>query len=158
MARALPAKKLKVFKTHIGFHDLLVAAPSMKAAAEAWGSDAKIFAQGFAARTGDAGEVEAALAEPGTVLKRPHGQKGAWRAEPQAVQAPKAGKRRKDEARKAAAAHKRKAAAEKKARAAAEKKAKKDARDELAEIERQEAELRAKRQRLQKKFHLRAVK
>ena len=33
--------KLKVYRTPIGFHDAYVAAPSQKAALDAWGSDAK---------------------------------------------------------------------------------------------------------------------
>ena len=37
--------KLKVFRTPIGFHDAYVAAPSQKAALEAWGADSNIFAQ-----------------------------------------------------------------------------------------------------------------
>jgi predicted nucleic acid-binding Zn-ribbon protein len=41
-------QKLKVFRTPIGFHDAYVAAPSQKAALEAWGADSNIFAQGIA--------------------------------------------------------------------------------------------------------------
>src|SRR5690348_7625250 len=47
---AMP-RALKVFKTHIGFHDLIVAAPSMKAAAAAWEASPRLFAQGFAEQT-----------------------------------------------------------------------------------------------------------
>ncbi len=46
-------RPLKVFKTHIGFYDLVVAAPSMKAAAQAWDVHPHIFAQGFAAQTNE---------------------------------------------------------------------------------------------------------
>jgi hypothetical protein len=158
------ARALKVFKTHIGFYDLIVAAPSMKAAAAAWNSDPRIFSQGFAGRTENEKDVAAALAEPGTVLKRPHGQGGAsraepaWRAEPAAIAAPKAGKANKAVAAKAEQARKRKAAEGKKAQAAADRKARQDAAGELAEIERQEAELREKRRKLRKKFHLHSVK
>jgi hypothetical protein len=35
--------RLKVFRTPIGFHDAYIAAPSQKAALEAWGSDKDIF-------------------------------------------------------------------------------------------------------------------
>ena len=47
------AKKLKVYRTSIGFFDLAIAAPSMKAAAEAWGAGSDIFKRGFAKQTED---------------------------------------------------------------------------------------------------------
>jgi colicin import membrane protein len=72
------AKKLKVYRTSIGFFDLAVAAPSMKAAAEAWGSDPDIFKRGFAKQTDDAKAVEATLAAPGVVLRRPVGSDGEF--------------------------------------------------------------------------------
>ena len=72
------AKKLKVYRTSIGFFDLAVAAPSMKAAAEAWGSDVDIFSRGFAEQTDDPKIVEATLAAPGVVLRRPVGSDGAF--------------------------------------------------------------------------------
>lgn len=37
MAKAKRNRKLKVYRTPIGFHDAYVAAPSQKAALEAWG-------------------------------------------------------------------------------------------------------------------------
>jgi hypothetical protein len=148
-------RALKVFKTHIGFYDLLVAAPSMKAAAKAWQSDVRLFAQGFAAVTKEANEVKAALAQPGVVLRKAHGQKGEWQEQPAAIAAPKVSKAKK----KAAAAEvKRRHAEEKKAKAQAARQAKQDAEAELREIEEQEAALREKRRRLQKKFRLHSVK
>ena len=72
------AKKLKVFRTSIGFFDLAVAAPSMKAAADAWGADVDIFKRGFAEQTDDPKIVEATLAAPGVVLRRPVGSHGAF--------------------------------------------------------------------------------
>jgi hypothetical protein len=36
-------RKLKVYRTAIGFHDAYVAAPNQKAALEAWGSNANLF-------------------------------------------------------------------------------------------------------------------
>jgi hypothetical protein len=33
-------RKLKTFQTSLGFYDLAIAAPSMKAGLEAWGADA----------------------------------------------------------------------------------------------------------------------
>ena len=41
-------RKLKVFRTPIGFHDAYVAAPSQKAALQAWGTDTDLFARGVA--------------------------------------------------------------------------------------------------------------
>jgi hypothetical protein len=41
-------RKLKTYQTSLGFYDLVVAAPSMKAALEAWGSRSNLFHQGFA--------------------------------------------------------------------------------------------------------------
>jgi hypothetical protein len=41
-------RKLKVYQTFQGFYDLAIAAPSMKAALEAWGSNMNLFHQGFA--------------------------------------------------------------------------------------------------------------
>jgi hypothetical protein len=40
------ARKLKTYQTSLGFFDLAVAAPSMKAALEAWGADSNLFHQG----------------------------------------------------------------------------------------------------------------
>jgi len=70
MARAA---KLKVFRTPIGFHDAYVAAPSQKAALEAWGSDHNLFARGEAELVDDPALTEAPLAAPGTVIKRLRG-------------------------------------------------------------------------------------
>jgi colicin import membrane protein len=72
------AKKLKVFRTSMGFFELAIAAPSMKAAAEAWGTDPDIFRRGFAEQTEDRKIVEAAMAAPGVVLRRPVGSDGAF--------------------------------------------------------------------------------
>ena len=75
--RKLPAapkaRKLKVFRTAIGFHDAYVAAPSRKAALAAWGSDADLFARGVAEEVTDPALTAAALAEPGTVVRRSRG-------------------------------------------------------------------------------------
>ena len=44
----LMAKKLKTYQTSLGFFDQAIAAPSMKAALEAWGADSNLFHQGAA--------------------------------------------------------------------------------------------------------------
>jgi len=66
-------QKLKVFRTPIGFHDAYVAAPSQKAALEAWGADSNIFAQGIAEQVTDPQLMEDALANPGKVIKKVRG-------------------------------------------------------------------------------------
>jgi colicin import membrane protein len=73
------ARKLKTYRTSIGFFDLAVAAPSMKAALEIWGADSNLFHQGFAKETDDPAVVAATVARPGIVLRRPVGTAGAFR-------------------------------------------------------------------------------
>lgn len=65
--------KLKVFRTAIGFHDAYVAASNQKAALEAWGADANLFARGVAELVRDAELSEEPLAHPGKVIKRLRG-------------------------------------------------------------------------------------
>jgi hypothetical protein len=72
------ARKLKTFVTSAGFFDLAVAAPSMKAALEAWGSKSNLFHHGFAKETEDPKVVAATMAKPGVVLRRPVGSHGAF--------------------------------------------------------------------------------
>ena len=72
------ARKLKTYRTSVGFFDMAIAAPSMKAALEAWGSTSNLFHQGFAQETDDPKIVTAAMARPGVVLKRPVGSSGAF--------------------------------------------------------------------------------
>ena len=66
-------QKLKVFRTAIGFHDAYVAAPSRKAALEAWGADANIFAQGIAEQVTDPKLMEEPLSRPGEVIRKLRG-------------------------------------------------------------------------------------
>ena len=60
------------------FFDLAVAAPSMKAALEAWGSKNNLFQHGFAKVSEDPKVVAATMAHPGVVLRRPVGSTGAF--------------------------------------------------------------------------------
>lgn len=64
------ARKLHTFMTSVGFFDLAIAAPSMKAALEAWGTKTNIFRQGFAKEIDDPKIVAATKAKPGIVLRR----------------------------------------------------------------------------------------
>jgi len=66
-------QQLKVYRTPIGFHDAYVAAPSQKAALEAWGSDADLFARGVAERVDDPELMREPLAHPGEVIRRSRG-------------------------------------------------------------------------------------
>jgi len=72
------ARKLKTYVTSIGFFELAVAAPSMKAALEAWGTERNLFHQDFAKETDDPAIVAATMAQPGIVLKRSVGSRGAF--------------------------------------------------------------------------------
>ena len=72
-------RRLKTYQTSIGFFDLAIAAPSMKAAAQAWGSDTDVFKKGFAKETDDPKIVAATMAKPGVLLKRPVGSDGPFR-------------------------------------------------------------------------------
>jgi colicin import membrane protein len=72
------ARKLKTYVTSLGFFDQAIAAPSMKAALEAWGADSNLFHQGAAKETTDPDVVAATLAKPGVVLRRPVGSSGRF--------------------------------------------------------------------------------
>jgi len=72
-------RKLKTFVTSVGFFDLAIAAPSMKAALDAWGFKNNAFHQGFASETNDAKIIAAAMAQPGVVLRRPVGTNDEFR-------------------------------------------------------------------------------
>jgi hypothetical protein len=67
------ARKLKVFQTSLGFYDEAIAAPSMKAALEAWGANSNLFHQGMAKECNDPDIVAAAISKPGIILRRPVG-------------------------------------------------------------------------------------
>jgi hypothetical protein len=73
------AQKLKVFQTSLGFYDEVIAAPSMKAALEAWGAKSNLFQQGLAKESNDPDVVAAAMSKPGVVLRRPVGSDGAFK-------------------------------------------------------------------------------
>jgi hypothetical protein len=70
-------RRLKVFRTPTGFHDAYVAAPSRKAALEAWGASTDLFTAGIAEEVKDpsagSGEakkaIKAAHATPGEVAR-----------------------------------------------------------------------------------------
>ncbi|WP_426421780.1 cell envelope biogenesis protein TolA [Bradyrhizobium genosp. A] len=71
-------RKLKTFQTSLGFYDLAIAAPSMKAALDAWGAGSNLFHQGVAKEADDPDVVAATMSKPGVVLKRPAGSNGRF--------------------------------------------------------------------------------
>src|ERR1700733_10742102 len=80
MQGAIPpmARKLKTYQTSLGFFEQAIAAPSMKAALEAWGADSNLFHQGAAKESDDPDVIAATMAKPGVVLKRPVGPNGPF--------------------------------------------------------------------------------
>ena len=72
------ARKLKTYQTSLGFFEQAIAAPSMKAALEAWGADSNLFHQGVAKESHDPDVIAATMAKPGVVLKRPVGSDGPF--------------------------------------------------------------------------------
>ncbi|ULK97687.1 cell envelope biogenesis protein TolA [Bradyrhizobium sp. I71] len=71
-------RKLKTYQTSLGFYDQAIAAPSMKAALQAWGASSNLFHQGAAKETDDPDIVAATMAKPGVVLRRPVGSDGPF--------------------------------------------------------------------------------
>lgn len=67
------ARQLKVFRTSIGFHDAYVAAASQKAALQAWGADANLFARGMAEEITDPKLMQEPLSRPGEVVRTSRG-------------------------------------------------------------------------------------
>ena len=72
-------RKLKTYQTSLGFFDLAIAAPSMKAALQAWGADRNLFHDGVAKVSDDADVIAATMAVPGVVLKRPVGSRAPFK-------------------------------------------------------------------------------
>ena len=73
------ARKLKTYQTSLGFFDLAIAAPSMKAALEAWGADSNLFHQGAAHESDNPAVIAATMKTPGVVLRRPVGSNAPFR-------------------------------------------------------------------------------
>src|SRR5205807_934805 len=72
-------RKLKTYQASVGFFDLAIAAPSMKAALEAWGSKSNLFHQGVAKESSDPKVIAAAMSKPGVILRRPVGSNGPFK-------------------------------------------------------------------------------
>lgn len=163
-------RKLKVYQTSQGFYDLALAAPSMKAALEAWGASSNLFHQGFAKEADDDETIAAAMAKPGIVLKRPVGSSDPFRedadlptaasldlpqpkreARPKKAEAPKSRKTDEKAERRAAAAFEKERQKRQKQREKEEAEAAKARSKREAAIEKAEAALeKAKRDHEQK--------
>ncbi|NGM49313.1 hypothetical protein G5B46_06815 [Caulobacter sp. 602-2] len=90
MAKAPAKRRLKVYRAQFGFHDSVVAAPNQAAALAAWGTRQNLFAEGAASLVTDATVVEAALAHPGTPLRRAVGSTRGYSLEPDLPEVPEA--------------------------------------------------------------------
>jgi len=146
-------QKLKVFRTPIGFHDAYVAAPSQKAALEAWGADGNLFAQGIAEQVSDPELMEEPLASPGKVIKRVRGSTDEhFAALDRTARKPKQKAEETEEAPKPKAKPKpRPRREELDAAEQALEKAEKKQRKKLAELDEKIRELERKRRDLQRK-------
>jgi hypothetical protein len=71
-------RKLKTYQASLGFFDLAIAAPSMKAALEAWGADSNLFHQGAAKESDDPDVIATTMKRFGVVLRRPVGSNGPF--------------------------------------------------------------------------------
>ena len=71
------ARQLKVFSTPAGFFNAVVAAPSQKAALEAWGLRENVFANGAATVVTDPELIARALETPGEIVRVPVGSDAA---------------------------------------------------------------------------------
>ncbi|HEY2177285.1 MAG TPA: hypothetical protein VGH15_01765 [Caulobacteraceae bacterium] len=86
--------RLKVFQARLGFYDTVVAVPNQPAALRAWGVHQNLFADGQAGLANDKAAIEAAVARPGTVLKRPVGAEGKFEVDPATLPEPLSPRRR----------------------------------------------------------------
>jgi colicin import membrane protein len=82
LARTRMTRKLKTYQTSLGFYDLAIAAPSMKAALEVWGAGSNLFHQGVAKESSDPEVIAATMLKPGVVLRRPVGSDAPFSEHP----------------------------------------------------------------------------
>src|SRR3954452_20606113 len=71
------ARKLKTYQTSLGFFDEAIAAPSMKAALEAWGTKTNLFHQGVAKEVDDPDIIAATMRKLGSHSEAPYWLKWA---------------------------------------------------------------------------------
>jgi colicin import membrane protein len=82
LAATRMARKMKTYQASVGFYDLAIAAPSMKAALEAWGAGSNLFHQGVAKESNDPEVLAATMSKPGVVLRRPVGSDALFSEHP----------------------------------------------------------------------------
>jgi hypothetical protein len=144
-----PTRRLKVFRTPIGFHDAYVAVPSKKAALEAWGADSNLFAEGIAEQVDDPALMEEALERPGEVIRRLRGSEAEHVAALGAATLPRKGKEK--EKGKAKPKGPKPSRAELDAAEEALEKAEKRMRAEIRDIDQQIERLTRERRTLQRR-------
>jgi len=144
-------RALKTYVTSIGFFDLAVAAPSMKAALEAWGGAHNLFTQGFAKETHDPAIVKATMAKPGVVLKRAVGSNDAFQEDAALPRSFPVEKPKEKRPTKAAAKKPEKKPAPANDNAKAEAAARKKAQTEFEKAQKKRAAQRAKEEAAAKK-------
>jgi hypothetical protein len=88
MAKSERARKLKVYRTPIGFHDAYVAASSQKAALEAWGAETNLFGREIAEQVTDPRLMKVPLEHPGQVVKVLRGTEAEQLAAPKKQKLP----------------------------------------------------------------------
>ena len=152
-----PNRRLKVFWAELGFYETIIAAPSQAAALRAWGVHQNLFAGGQARVTDDTAAVKAALAHPGTPLKRAIGSNVPFGLDAKPPKVPDAPRRRPARARaaKARAEPPAKPPADRRALDAAEaalRRLDEARKDEAAGLRRRQAELDAARTAAQEAY------
>jgi hypothetical protein len=148
-------RRLKVFRTAIGFHDAYVAAPSRKAALDAWGARNDLFAIGSAELVTDPDLTAEPLAAPGKVIRRVRGsledQLTALPAAPARKRPPQPSEPAKPQPKAKAKPRPRPSRAKLDAAEAAMRDHETRAEAELAELRKQEEELQRQRKTLERK-------
>ena len=139
-------RRLKVFRTTIGFHDAYVAAPSRKAALSAWGTTKDLFASEAAEEVTEPTLIAEVLARPGEVIRKARGALALPNKPGQGTAAP--AKRRRPEPSRSALA-----AAEATLKAFEHRSA-----EELASLEAKQAELARQHSELQARHHAERAK
>jgi len=134
-------RRLKVFRTTIGFHDAYVAAPSRKAALSAWGTTKDLFASEAAEEVTEPTLIAEVLARPGEVIRKARGALALPNKPGRGTAAP--AKRRRPEPSRSALA-----AAEATLKAFEHRSA-----EELASLEAKQAELARQHSELQARHH-----
>ncbi len=81
--------KRKVFQTHLGFYDTVIATFSQKSALAAWNSKQDLFKEGLAKVVDDPAIIKQAMDQPGRVLRRPAGSDIAFSLNPPLPKVPK---------------------------------------------------------------------